>query len=122
MNYPHLPIRTKNSMLTVGAGLSINRLFSRRKYSFPVIGMGHFAHKRDVKGVPLWNQPKDAVCPPGPNPLIFFEIPDPIAQVSNTLGFFEPILALLQIARQGATRFFGPLQFRNVLNGAEKFV
>jgi len=42
--------------------------------------------------------------------------------VGNTLRFFEPILALLKIARQGVTRFFGLFQFSYVLNGAEKSV
>src|SRR5580700_5861704 len=122
MNYPYLPIGTKKTMLTVGAGLSIDRLLSRRKYSFPVIGMDHFAHKRNVKGVPFRNQPKDAVCLLGPNHLICLYIPDPIAQVSDTLRFFEPILALLKIAGQRVTRFFCLFQFRYVLNGAEKSV
>src|SRR5580700_2793616 len=122
MNYPHLPIGTKKTMLTVGACRSINRLFSRHKYSFPVIGMHHFAHKRNVKGVRLWNQPKDAVRLLRPNHLIRLQIPYPVAQVSNTLGFFEPVLALLKSARQGVTRLFRLFQFRYVLNGAEKSV
>src|SRR5580700_8125183 len=122
MNYPHLPIGTKKTMLTVNACRSIDRLFSRHKYSLPVIGMHHFAHKRDVKGTALRNQPKNARGLLRPNHLIRLKIPYPVAQVSNTLGFFEPILALLQIARQGVTRFFRLFQFRYVLNGAEKSV
>src|SRR5580698_5192523 len=122
MNYSHLPVGTKKTMLTVGACCGINRLFCRRKYGFPVIGMDHFTHKRNVKGVPLSNQPKDAVRLLRPNHLIRLQIPYPVAQVSDTLGFFEPILAFLQIARQGVTRLFRLFQFRYVLNGAEKSV
>src|ERR1700756_3225124 len=122
MNYPPLPVGKKKTMLTVGACCSINRLFCRRKYGFPVIGMDHFTHKRNVKGVPLSNQPKDAVRLLRPNHLIRLQIPYPVAQVSNTLGFFEPVLALLKSARQGVTRLFRLFQFRYVLNGAEKSV
>src|SRR4029077_9376738 len=120
MDDAHFPIGTKEPMLTVGARPRTNGLFCCPKYSLSIIGMDHVPYFCNVKGAHLWRQPKDAIGFLRPNHLIRLNIPYPVADVSDELRLFEPILAFLQISRQSMASVLCALQIRNVLNGTEQ--
>src|SRR5580658_8959870 len=120
MDYAHFPIGTKEPMLTVGACPRTNSRLSCPKYSLSIIGMDHFFYFRNIKGANLRRQSKDAIGFLRPNHLTRLKIPYPVAEVSDALRFFEPIVAFSQISRQSMASFLCLLQFRNVLDGTEQ--
>jgi hypothetical protein len=119
MDYPHFPIWTKEPMLTIGTLSRANCLTRYPEHGLSIIGMDHFAYFRDIEGARLRRESKDAVGFLGPDHLIRLKIPNPVAEVGNSLRFFEPLFALFQISRQSMASFLGVLQFCNVLNGAK---
>src|SRR5579871_3590788 len=120
MNNAHFAIWAKEPMFAFDARVGTDSLFSYSKHFVPVIGMHHVPYSRYVKRTRMRHQSKDAKCFIGPDHVIRFEIPNPVADVSNALRFFEPLSAFLQISRQSMTRFLRMLQFRDVLNRSEQ--
>jgi hypothetical protein len=119
MDDAYFPAWTNQPMFTVSPRPRTDSFFRCPKYNLSIIRMKHFPHYRYIHGAHLGHQPKDAVGFFRPDHLIRLKIPYPVAKMGNTLGFFEPSFAFLQIPGQGMVGFLCALCFRDVLNGTE---
>src|SRR6267143_2162224 len=93
----HVSAGTNDPVFSIGTHSTKDGLLSYPEDGLPIFRVDHFAYCRQVYRTLLRHKPIDAVSFVRPSHAIGIEVPYPVADMGDALGFFKPGFAFLQL-------------------------